>query len=218
MDAKQTKNSNGRPSLNSFFMFAGRGKLTFGKQSYIGSFHDDKMIGPGTYIFPNGTQQHGEYIVVEEELEEPLETFKGKDGDTEHRSRTKQVKIKWISRNGDVPPVTIVKKETIINWPVPSALETLLFSRDDGYVKASFSTSLSLLFIYLFIYLFYQKYLNSAFFYHYLWSFSKTTIIIIIETFYLNESSSTRKNKCITAISNNSHAHKLLGRCYILKS
>ena len=115
MDAKQTKNSNGRPSLNSFFMFAGRGKLTFGKQSYIGNFHDDKMIGPGTYIFPNGTQQHGEYIVVEEELEEPLEAFKGKDGETEHRSRTKQVKIKWISRNGDVPPVTIVKKETIIN-------------------------------------------------------------------------------------------------------
>ena len=115
MDAKQTKNSNGRPNLNSFLMFAGRGKLTFGKQSYIGNFHDDKMIGPGTYIFPNGTQQHGEYIVVEEELEEPLETFKGKDGETEHRSRTKQVKIKWISRNGDVPPVTVVKKETIIN-------------------------------------------------------------------------------------------------------
>ena len=115
MDAKQTKNSNGRPNLNSFLMFAGRGKLTFGKQSYIGNFHDDKMIGPGTYLFPNGMQQHGEYIVVEEELEEPLETFKGKDGETEHRSRTKQVKIKWISRNGDVPPVTVVKKETIIN-------------------------------------------------------------------------------------------------------
>ena len=143
-------------------MFAGRGKLTFGKQSYIGNFHDDKMIGPGTYIFPNGTQQHGEYIVVEEELEEPLETFKGKDGETEHRSRTKQVKIKWISRNGDVPPVTVVKKETIINWPVPSALGTLLFCRDDGYVNASLSTLLLLLliillllillFIYLFIY------------------------------------------------------------------
>ena len=93
----------------------GRGKLTFGKQTYIGNFHDDKMIGPGTYIFPNGTQQHGEYIVVEEELEDPIETGKGKDGETDNRSRTKQVKIKWISRSSDVPPVTVVKKETIIN-------------------------------------------------------------------------------------------------------
>ena len=96
--------------------FAGRGKLTFGKQNYIGNFYDDKMIGPGTYIFPNGTQQHGEYIVVEEEIEEVNETGKGKnDNDTENRSRTKQVKIKWISKSGDTPPVTVVKKETLIN-------------------------------------------------------------------------------------------------------
>ena len=95
--------------------FSGRGKLTFGKQNYIGNFHDDKMIGPGTYIFANGTQQHGEYIVVEEELED-LEVPKGKnDSENDNRSRTKQVKIKWISRNGDAPPVTVVKKETIIN-------------------------------------------------------------------------------------------------------
>ena len=95
--------------------FSGRGKLTFGKQNYIGNFHDDKMIGPGTYIFANGTQQHGEYIVVEEELED-LEVPKGKnDSENDNRSRTKQVKIKWISRNGDAPPVTVVKKETVIN-------------------------------------------------------------------------------------------------------
>lgn len=95
---------------------SGRGKLTFGKQNYIGNFYDDKMIGPGTYIFPNGTQQHGEYIVVEEEIEEVNETGKGKnDNDTENRSRTKQVKIKWISKSGDTPPVTVVKKETLIN-------------------------------------------------------------------------------------------------------
>ena len=94
---------------------SGRGKLTFGKQNYIGNFHDDKMIGPGTYIFANGTQQHGEYIVVEEELED-FELPKGKnDSENENRSRTKQVKIKWISRNGDTPPVTVVKKETVIN-------------------------------------------------------------------------------------------------------
>ena len=53
--------------------------------------------------------------MVEEELEDPIETGKGKDGETDNRSRTKQVKIKWISRSGDVPPVTVVKKETIIN-------------------------------------------------------------------------------------------------------
>lgn len=103
--------------IHQFFacFFSGRGKLTFGKQNYIGNFHDDKMIGPGTYIFANGTQQHGEYIVVEEELDD-LEVPKGKnDSENDNRSRTKQVKIKWISRNGDAPPVTVVKKETIIN-------------------------------------------------------------------------------------------------------
>ena len=74
------------------------------------------MIGPGTYIFPNGTQQHGEYIVVEEEVDDPSETGKGKDhGETENRGRTKQVKIKWISRSGNAPPYTVVKKETMIN-------------------------------------------------------------------------------------------------------
>ena len=88
------------------------------------------MIGPGTYIFANGTQQHGEYIVVEEELED-FELPKGKnDSENENRSRTKQVKIKWISRNGDTPPVTVVKKETVINYLIkfqsPSqALSTL---------------------------------------------------------------------------------------------
>ena len=75
------------------------------------------MIGPGTYIFPNGTQQHGEYIVVEEEVEDDSDTGKGKDGEAENWSRTtKQVKIKWVSRSGDAQPVTIVKKETMINW------------------------------------------------------------------------------------------------------
>ena len=95
--------------------FPGRGKLTFGKQNYIGNFHDDKMIGPGTYIFPNGTQQHGEYIVVEEEAEDDSDTGKGKDGEAENWARTKQVKIKWVSRSGDAQPVTIVRKETMIN-------------------------------------------------------------------------------------------------------
>ena len=200
-------------------MFAGRGKLTFGKQSYIGNFHDDKMIGPGTYIFPNGTQQHGEYIVVEEELEEPLETFKGKDGETEHRSRTKQVKIKWISRNGDVPPVTVVKKETIINWPVLT--NPVVLSRRWIRKALFFNIIITIIIIiiiiiiiYLLIYLFYQKDFNSAFFYHHLRSFSKTTIIIIGKTFNLNESSSTRKNKCITAISNNSHAQAVRAMLY----
>ena len=53
--------------------------------------------------------------MVEEEIEEPSEPGKGKDGETENRSRTKQVKIKWISRTGDAPPITVVKKETMIN-------------------------------------------------------------------------------------------------------
>lgn len=81
------------------------------------------MIGPGTYIFPNGTQQHGEYIVVEEEAEDDSDTGKGKDGEAENWARTKQVKIKWVSRSGDAQPVTIVRKETMINWLALHALE-----------------------------------------------------------------------------------------------
>jgi hypothetical protein len=69
------------------------------------------MLGPGTYIFPNGSQQHGEYIVVEEELQDDY----NQDIGEMEKSRTKQLKIQWISHGGIHPPITIVKKETVIN-------------------------------------------------------------------------------------------------------
>lgn len=69
------------------------------------------MLGPGTYIFPNGSQQHGEYIVVEEDIEDD----NSHDKEDNEKSRTKQLKIKWISHGGVHPPVTVVKKETAIN-------------------------------------------------------------------------------------------------------
>ena len=96
----------------------GRGKLTFGKQCYIGNFHDDKMLGPGTYVFPNGCQQHGEYVITEEELEDDKNKAPDVQDESEakrKRSHTKQLKFKWISHEGSQAPITVVRKETLIN-------------------------------------------------------------------------------------------------------
>ena len=43
--------------------FLGEGKLLFGSNYYEGHFRHDKMLGPGKYVFSNGVEQQGEYVV-----------------------------------------------------------------------------------------------------------------------------------------------------------
>ena len=41
----------------------GEGQLIFNDNFYQGHFRHDKMLGPGRYIFKNGSEQIGEYVV-----------------------------------------------------------------------------------------------------------------------------------------------------------
>ena len=96
------------------------------------------MLGPGTYIFPNGCQQHGEYVIVEDEPDENEKETD--DSETDRGVKTRQMKIKWISRGGLHSPVTVIKKETLINWKLFAIWYFKPFSpKHDKWCVAKFS-------------------------------------------------------------------------------
>ncbi len=69
----------------------GEGKLTFGDNFYEGNFIDDKMLGPGRYVFKDGSQQIGEYV-----YETPDATKGDELTDTGERQRSgNEIVTKW---------------------------------------------------------------------------------------------------------------------------
>lgn len=66
------------------FHLLGEGKLTYRENYYEGHFRHDKMLGPGRYVFKNGEEQIGEYVL------EQNTQFKSGECVTEWRCRSMQ--------------------------------------------------------------------------------------------------------------------------------
>ena len=52
----------------------GEGKLIFGDNFYEGHFTEDRMLGPGRYVFKDGSQQIGEYVLEKAEMNNNYES------------------------------------------------------------------------------------------------------------------------------------------------
>ena len=66
----------------------GEGKLIFSDNYFEGHFRHDKMLGPGKYVFKNGHEQFGEYV-LEQNNQNENSNANSEEFITEWRCKTK---------------------------------------------------------------------------------------------------------------------------------
>ena len=84
-------------------MFTGKGKLSFGDFVYEGEFKDDKLLGPGTYTFNDGSKQIGEYVLRKVASQKDGKATKPTSTKAKSQNGSKPSSAKSQSKNGSKP-------------------------------------------------------------------------------------------------------------------